>query len=214
MPRVSDPDPNELCLARFSSGLIHEGFFEEDGVIWAADGTVLAQSRQLGIVMPSEAIRMRAAHERLHSEAHQRDGGRLRRRIRQGPGRARRHLVRHAGDPAAPGTTATTPSTTTPRAARRRSSLAIGGSGWIDIEGERVDLDGDTFVRVGPARKAQGSYSRPRGPAHADRPRRRPASHEAAMQFTELSAAEATSSTSSPAAPRETAADARDESAC
>jgi uncharacterized cupin superfamily protein len=29
--------------------------------------------------------------------------------------------------------------------------LAIGGSGWIDIEGERVDLDDATFVRVGPA---------------------------------------------------------------
>jgi mannose-6-phosphate isomerase-like protein (cupin superfamily) len=28
--------------------------------------------------------------------------------------------------------------------------LAIGGSGWIEIEGERVDLDGETFVRVGP----------------------------------------------------------------
>jgi hypothetical protein len=27
--------------------------------------------------------------------------------------------------------------------------LAIGGSGWIDIEGERVDLDPETFVRVG-----------------------------------------------------------------
>jgi acyl-coenzyme A thioesterase PaaI-like protein len=56
MPRVSgqagDPDPDELCLARFSSGLVHEGFFEEDGVIWAADGTVLIQSRQLGIVLP------------------------------------------------------------------------------------------------------------------------------------------------------------------
>jgi acyl-CoA thioesterase len=52
MPRVADPDPQELCFARFRSGLIHEGFFEEDGVIWAADGSVLAQSRQLGIVMP------------------------------------------------------------------------------------------------------------------------------------------------------------------
>jgi hypothetical protein len=31
--------------------------------------------------------------------------------------------------------------------------LAIGGSGWIDIEGERVDLDSTTFVRVGPAAK-------------------------------------------------------------
>ena len=41
----------ELCFARFRSGLVQDGFFEEDGVIWAADGTVLAQSRQLGIVM-------------------------------------------------------------------------------------------------------------------------------------------------------------------
>jgi mannose-6-phosphate isomerase-like protein (cupin superfamily) len=31
--------------------------------------------------------------------------------------------------------------------------MAVGGSGWIDIEGERVDLDGDTLVRVGPATK-------------------------------------------------------------
>jgi mannose-6-phosphate isomerase-like protein (cupin superfamily) len=28
--------------------------------------------------------------------------------------------------------------------------LALGGSGWMDIEGERVELDGETFVRVGP----------------------------------------------------------------
>jgi mannose-6-phosphate isomerase-like protein (cupin superfamily) len=31
--------------------------------------------------------------------------------------------------------------------------LAIGGSGWMDIEGERVDLDRDTLVRVGPEAK-------------------------------------------------------------
>lgn len=31
--------------------------------------------------------------------------------------------------------------------------LAIGGSGWMDIEGERIDLDGMTFVRVGPETK-------------------------------------------------------------
>jgi acyl-CoA thioesterase len=54
MPRRADPDPNELCLARFQTQVIHEGFFEEDGMIWAADGTVLIQSRQLGIVMPLE----------------------------------------------------------------------------------------------------------------------------------------------------------------
>jgi len=40
--------------------------------------------------------------------------------------------------------------------------LAIGGSGWIDVEGERVDLDGDTFVRVGPAVRRK-VYSGPQG---------------------------------------------------
>jgi acyl-CoA thioesterase len=44
--------PDELCYAQVSSKLVHEGFFEEDGVIWAADGTVLAQSRQLAILLP------------------------------------------------------------------------------------------------------------------------------------------------------------------
>ncbi len=29
--------------------------------------------------------------------------------------------------------------------------LAIGGSGWMEVDRERVDLDGETFVRVGPA---------------------------------------------------------------
>jgi acyl-CoA thioesterase len=52
LPRTPQPDPEELCFARFRSGLVHEGFFEEDGVIWASDGTVLAHSRQLGIVLP------------------------------------------------------------------------------------------------------------------------------------------------------------------
>ncbi len=50
--RDSQPrhDAGELCLARFTSTLVHEGFFEEDGVIWAPDGTVLAQSRQCAIL--------------------------------------------------------------------------------------------------------------------------------------------------------------------
>jgi acyl-CoA thioesterase len=52
LPRPSAADPNELCFARFSTGLLHEGFFEEDGIIWAVDGTVLLQSRQLAIMMP------------------------------------------------------------------------------------------------------------------------------------------------------------------
>ncbi len=38
----------------FETRLLHDGLFEEDGVIWAPDGTVLAQSRQLGIIMPTD----------------------------------------------------------------------------------------------------------------------------------------------------------------
>lgn len=53
MPRTPNPDPHELCFARVRAGVIHDGFFEEDGVIWAADGTVPAHSRQLAILMPS-----------------------------------------------------------------------------------------------------------------------------------------------------------------
>ena len=30
---------------------------------------------------------------------------------------------------------------------------ALGGSGWLDVEGERVDLAPDTFVRVAPGTK-------------------------------------------------------------
>jgi acyl-CoA thioesterase len=48
---TSSGDADELCFARFRSGRVHEGFFEEDGVIWSADGTLLAQSRQLAILM-------------------------------------------------------------------------------------------------------------------------------------------------------------------
>ena len=47
-------DPAALCLGIFQTQLLHDGLFEEDGVIWAADGTVLAQSRQLGIIMPTD----------------------------------------------------------------------------------------------------------------------------------------------------------------
>jgi acyl-CoA thioesterase len=45
-------DADELCFARFRTGVVHEGFFEEDGAIWSPDGTLLAQSRQLAILMP------------------------------------------------------------------------------------------------------------------------------------------------------------------
>jgi acyl-CoA thioesterase len=45
-------DPRELCLAQTSTELIHDGFFVEDGLIWASDGALLAHSRQLAIVIP------------------------------------------------------------------------------------------------------------------------------------------------------------------
>ncbi len=51
---MCDCDPAALCLSVFDTRLLHDGLFEEDGVIWAPDGTVLAQSRQLGIIMPTD----------------------------------------------------------------------------------------------------------------------------------------------------------------
>jgi mannose-6-phosphate isomerase-like protein (cupin superfamily) len=40
--------------------------------------------------------------------------------------------------------------------------VALSGSGWIDIEGERVELDGDTLVRVG-AKTKRKVYAGPQG---------------------------------------------------
>lgn len=51
-PAPAEPDLHELCFAQVRAGLLHEGFFEEDSTIWAADGTLLAQSRQLALLMP------------------------------------------------------------------------------------------------------------------------------------------------------------------
>jgi acyl-CoA thioesterase len=42
-------------LVRFSSSTATEGFWEEDGQLWSADGTLLAQSRQLALVLPPRA---------------------------------------------------------------------------------------------------------------------------------------------------------------
>jgi acyl-CoA thioesterase len=45
--------PDAPVLARFSSSTSQDGFFEEDGAIWAPDGTLLVQSRQLALLFPA-----------------------------------------------------------------------------------------------------------------------------------------------------------------
>jgi acyl-CoA thioesterase len=42
----------EPYLVAFESNLARDGFFEEDGELWSADGTLLAQSRQLALLLP------------------------------------------------------------------------------------------------------------------------------------------------------------------
>jgi acyl-CoA thioesterase len=39
-------------LARFTSRLAKDGYFEEDGELWTQDGTLVAQSRQLALLLP------------------------------------------------------------------------------------------------------------------------------------------------------------------
>ena len=39
-------------LARFTTRLVRDGFFEEDGELWTRDGTLVAQSRQLALLLP------------------------------------------------------------------------------------------------------------------------------------------------------------------
>ncbi|HEX5927797.1 MAG TPA: thioesterase family protein [Solirubrobacterales bacterium] len=47
--------PEDPYLISFRSGLVRHGFFEEDGELWSADGTLLAQSRQLALLLDPPA---------------------------------------------------------------------------------------------------------------------------------------------------------------
>ncbi len=49
--RAPLPLPDGLLLGRFSTSLVRDGFFDEDGLLWAQDGTLVAQSRQLGLLI-------------------------------------------------------------------------------------------------------------------------------------------------------------------
>jgi acyl-CoA thioesterase len=44
-------EPEDAYLVAFRSNLARHGFFEEDGELWSADGTLLAQSRQLALLL-------------------------------------------------------------------------------------------------------------------------------------------------------------------
>jgi acyl-CoA thioesterase len=52
--RAPLPLPDGLLLGRFRSRLVRDGFFDEDGELWAEDGTLVAQSRQLGLLMGAQ----------------------------------------------------------------------------------------------------------------------------------------------------------------
>jgi len=49
--RAPLPLPDVPILGRFRSTLVRDGFFEEDGELWTPDGTLVAQSRQLGLLL-------------------------------------------------------------------------------------------------------------------------------------------------------------------
>jgi acyl-CoA thioesterase len=53
--RTPLPLPDTMLLGRFHSSLTRDGFFDEDGELWAPDGTLVAQSRQLGLLLGAQA---------------------------------------------------------------------------------------------------------------------------------------------------------------
>lgn len=53
VPAAAGPD--DFYLGAFRSRMVHEGFFEEDGELWSREGTLLAHSRQLGLLLPTAA---------------------------------------------------------------------------------------------------------------------------------------------------------------
>jgi hypothetical protein len=48
---LGDVDAAELCFAHFRTRVMRDGFIDEEGTVWAPDGVVLAQSRQLAVAL-------------------------------------------------------------------------------------------------------------------------------------------------------------------
>jgi acyl-CoA thioesterase len=53
--RAPLPIDSTLLLGRFRTRLVRDGFFDEDGELWAPDGTLVAQSRQLALLIGARA---------------------------------------------------------------------------------------------------------------------------------------------------------------
>jgi len=52
--RVPLPQPDSLLLGRFTNRVVRDGFFDEDGELWTPDGTLVAQSRQLALLLGAQ----------------------------------------------------------------------------------------------------------------------------------------------------------------
>jgi acyl-CoA thioesterase len=50
--RSSPPQRPAWCLVRFATRVAEDGYLEEDGEVWSDDGRLLAQSRQLAVMLP------------------------------------------------------------------------------------------------------------------------------------------------------------------
>ena len=51
MFRAPLPLPDSLLLGKFHTRLVRDGFFDENGELWSPDGTLVAQSRQLALLI-------------------------------------------------------------------------------------------------------------------------------------------------------------------
>jgi acyl-CoA thioesterase len=54
-PATAEVGPEDFCLAIFRSRVAHRGYIEEDGEIWSRQGRLLAQSRQLAVILGAES---------------------------------------------------------------------------------------------------------------------------------------------------------------